>query len=183
MYPLWSISDVMLTRNRKSVAERDPRIHGPEVRLHAAEPVRGALRSLRLDDRGGAHPQSGTLSALKALIVRLGGLREGRKAIILISEGFTNTLPPQVHGSDRDLQWPGRAATSHGRARSDRARARLRRRAWSRRNFSCRRDLLGDLRRVYELANRYNTAIYAVDPRGLAPFEFDLSTQARPPSA
>jgi hypothetical protein len=37
-------------------------------------------------------------------------------------------------------------------------------------------DMMGDLRLVYELANRYNVAIYPVDPRGLAPFEFDLST-------
>jgi len=42
--------------------------------------------------------------------------------------------------------------------------------------FFLQTDLLSDLRMVYELANRYNTAIYAVDPRGLAPFEFDLST-------
>ncbi len=42
--------------------------------------------------------------------------------------------------------------------------------------FFLQTDLLGDLRRVYELANRYNTTIYAVDPRGLTPFETDLST-------
>ncbi len=42
--------------------------------------------------------------------------------------------------------------------------------------FFAQTDLLSDIRSVYELANRYNTAIYAVDPRGLAPFEFDLST-------
>ncbi len=29
---------------------------------------------------------------------------------------------------------------------------------------------------VIDLANRYNCAIYSLDPRGLAPFEFDLST-------
>ena len=33
-----------------------------------------------------------TLTALKALIVRTGGLREGRKSIIVITEGFTNVL-------------------------------------------------------------------------------------------
>jgi hypothetical protein len=43
-------------------------------------------------------------------------------------------------------------------------------------DFFLQTDLLGDLRRVTELANRYNTTIYSVDPRGLTPFEFDLST-------
>ena len=34
--------------------------------------------------------------------------------------------------------------------------------------------MIGDLRQVYDVANRNNTAIYALDPRGLAPFEFDI---------
>ena len=45
--------------------------------------------------------------------------------------------------------------------------------------FFLQTDILSDIRSVYELANRYNTAIYALDPRGLAPFEFDLSTQGQ----
>jgi hypothetical protein len=32
-----------------------------------------------------------------------------------------------------------------------------------------------DLREVYAAANRANTAIYTLDPRGLAPFEFDIN--------
>ena len=35
--------------------------------------------------------------------------------------------------------------------------------------------MIGDLRQVYDAANRNNTAIYALDPRGLAPFEFDIN--------
>ncbi|MBI5013424.1 MAG: hypothetical protein HZC06_12225, partial [Methylocystis sp.] len=38
-----------------------------------------------------------SLSALKGLATYLGGLREGRKAIILVSEGYTNNLPPQLN--------------------------------------------------------------------------------------
>ena len=37
--------------------ERHPRVHRPEVRLHAAEHVRRELRSLRLDHRGRADSQ------------------------------------------------------------------------------------------------------------------------------
>jgi VWFA-related protein len=37
-----------------------------------------------------------SLSAIKGLIVHLGSLKEGRKALILVSEGYTNMLPPQL---------------------------------------------------------------------------------------
>jgi hypothetical protein len=37
-----------------------------------------------------------SLSALEGLAVKLGSLREGRKAIILVSEGYTAMLPPQL---------------------------------------------------------------------------------------
>ena len=42
--------------------------------------------------------------------------------------------------------------------------------------FFLQADMMSDIKMVTDLANRYNTAIYAIDPRGLAPFEFDLST-------
>ena len=117
-----------------------------------------------------------TLTALKGLIVRLGGLREGRKAIILVSEGFTNALPAQVN--DQIATCNGGACGNQPRARPDPvggANSPMQQRMESQ-EFFLQTDLLSDLRMVYELANRYNTAIYAVDPRGLAPFEFDLST-------
>ena len=174
MYPLWSINDVMLTRNRKALAaairgftgrkyDYTPRNEFEERYVHyvstiEAERIRNQV----------------TLTALKGLIVRLGGLREGRKAIILISEGFTNSLPAQVNDQ---------VATCNGGACGDQARPRpdgignpaLQQRIDSQ-EFFLQTDLLSDLRMVYELANRYNTTIYAVDPRGLAPFEFDLSS-------
>src|SRR5262245_27718435 len=96
MYPLWSIHDVRLTRNRKELAsairsfvgrkyDYTPRNIFEERYVHyvstiEAERIRNQV----------------TLSAIKGLITRLGGLREGRKAIVLISEGYTNTLPAQV---------------------------------------------------------------------------------------
>ena len=41
-----------------------------------------------------------------------------------------------------------------------------------------RSDIYLDLREVYDLANKNNTAIYAIDPRGLAVFEFGLDRPA-----
>src|SRR5258708_19419854 len=36
-------------------------------------------------------------------------------------------------------------------------------------------DILNDLRDVWDVANKNNVAIYAVDPRGLPGFEFDIN--------
>jgi len=38
-----------------------------------------------------------TLGALKGAAVRLGGMREGRKTIIFVSEGFISALPAQLN--------------------------------------------------------------------------------------
>jgi VWFA-related protein len=35
--------------------------------------------------------------------------------------------------------------------------------------------MLGDMREVFDTANRQNTSIYCVDPRGLTPFEYDIN--------
>jgi hypothetical protein len=46
-----------------------------------------------------------SMSALQALISRMGGLKEGRKAQVLVSEGYSNILPPQMR--DANSQLPG----------------------------------------------------------------------------
>ncbi len=175
MYPLWSIDDVRLNRNRTELAtgirgfkgrklDYTPMNQFEENYVHYVSTIEA--ERIRNDV---------TLTALKALIVRLGGMTERRKAIILISEGYTNTLPNQMidqvatcNGSPCGNQPRPRpdpiAPNSPGQARMESQ------------EFFLQTDLLGDLRRVYELANRYNTTIYAVDPRGLTPFETDLST-------
>jgi VWFA-related protein len=174
MYPLWSINDVLLSRNRKQMAsairqftgrkyDYTPRNAFEERYVHyvstiEAERIRNQV----------------TLTALKGLIIRLGGLREGRKAIVLISEGFTNSLPAQVN--DQIATCNGGACGNQPRPRPDGVGDPATQQRLDSQEFFMQTDLLSDLRMVFELANRYNTAIYTVDPRGLAPFEFDLSS-------
>jgi VWFA-related protein len=116
-----------------------------------------------------------SLSALKAFIIRMGGLKEGRKSLILVSEGYSNVLPPQLR--DPVAAAPGvpclGVATSRcnpnvgnpnaGNSPNE-----------DRYAFFANQDLEFYLQGVYEVANQYNVAIYAVDPRGLAPFEYDI---------
>ena len=176
MYPLWSINDVLHTRNRKQVAsairqftgrkyDYTPRNLFEERYVHyvstiEAERIRNQV----------------TLSALKGLIIKLGGMREGRKAIVLISEGFTNSLPAQVN--DPIATCNGAPCGNAPRPRPDPINMdpMLKSRIESQEFFQ-QSEMLSDIKSVYDLANRYNTTIYAVDPRGLAPFEYDLSTQ------
>ena len=109
-----------------------------------------------------------SLSALKALIIHMGGLKEGRKALILVSEGYSGILPPQMRnqcascgGADNPASRDPNAGA--GSLLEDRA-------AWT-----ASSNMETDLRDVYDLANKNNVAIYAVDPRGLATSEFDIS--------
>jgi VWFA-related protein len=176
MYPLWSINDVLHTRNRRQVAgaireftgrkfDYTPRNAFEERYVHYVSTIEA--ERIRNDV---------TLSALKGLIIRLGGLREARKAIVLISEGFTNVLPVQM--VDQVATCNGAACGNQPRPRPDPvggANSPAQRRMESQ-EFFMQADMMSDIKRVTDLANRYNTAIYAVDPRGLAPFEYDLST-------
>jgi VWFA-related protein len=108
-----------------------------------------------------------TITALESLATHLGSLREGRKAVILVSEGFTNLLPPQLRDPIADMPGmnnPYRNQPSAGQGDAGEARAR----------WLSSVDLLDELRSVYDAANKNNTAIYALDPRGLATNEFGI---------
>jgi len=108
-----------------------------------------------------------TMTALRGLSVKLGSLREGRKAVILVSEGFSSLLPPQMR--DPNAQMPGMYNPAAGNPNAgsslteDRAR------------FRSDAEMYSDLRVVFDTANRHNTAIYTIDPRGLATNEFDIN--------
>ena len=111
-----------------------------------------------------------TMTALRGVSVRLGSLREGRKAILFVSEGFSSLLPPQLRDPNAQMPGFGNPNTYNSGAgnsmNEDRAR------------FSADAELMSDLREVFNTANQHNTAIYALDPRGLATGEFDVSDAA-----
>jgi VWFA-related protein len=108
-----------------------------------------------------------SMSALESLMGRMGGLKEGRKALILISEGYSNILPPQLRNPVATMPGLGNPASRDPSAGDNP----LETRAQAFATF----DLMDELRQVWDAANRNNVAIYSVDPRGLATNAFDIN--------
>src|SRR6478736_2678682 len=167
MYPLEATGAVRMTRNHSAVSrgleqflgrkfEYEPKNQFEETYAHYPTEIVEKVRN------------QVSLSALKALIVHMGSLKEGRKSLILVTEGYTNIIPPQMRNADAQQPGLGNPAAGNPFAgvndiNEDRA-------AWS-----AGLDMDSDLREIYDTANRNNVAIYAVDPRGLPGFEFDIN--------
>jgi VWFA-related protein len=116
MEPLMSVRDLVFTYDHEAVLQTIQRFEGrrgdytPRNAIEAQHVLQlGVAERLRM---------AVVRDALKALSVRLGSMREGRKSLLFVGEGF-----------------PG---------------------SW-----------LTELREVTQEANRHNTSIYAIDPRGL----------------
>ncbi|HET7220019.1 MAG TPA: VWA domain-containing protein, partial [Vicinamibacterales bacterium] len=90
MDPLTPIDAIAFTRDRLELFEKTRRLVG---RQGVYVPTRSAVEDAHLE-RGDVERLRSevTLSALKAATVHLGGLRDGRKSIILISEGLRGML-------------------------------------------------------------------------------------------
>jgi len=165
MYPLTPASALTFTRNRNSLIEAINHFEGRKgvyeprnefEEKYAYYPT-AQVESIRNDV---------TMGALRAAASQLGAMKEGRKSILFVSEGFTANLPLQLN--DPVAAMPGVGNTSRpGQDVTDQ-------RAQSQQFFNSA-DMLSRLRDVYETANRNNTSIYAVDPRGLAAFEYDIN--------
>ncbi len=166
MYPLEATASVRMTRNHDAIMrglqqfegrkyDYTPRNQYEEQYAYYPTEVVERIRN------------QVSMSALEALITHMGGLKEGRKALILVSEGYTNLLPPQLR--DPVAAMPGLGNPDRGDPLAG-TNSPLEDRA----NFLASMDLESDLRDLYDTANRNNVAIYAIDPRGLATGEFGI---------
>ena len=167
MYPLESTASVRMTRNHSAVTrglqqflgrkfEYEPENQYEETYAHYPTEIVEKIRN------------QVSLSALKALIIHMGSLKEGRKSVILVSEGYTSILPPQMRNADATM--PGSGNPAYGNPLAGQNDPNEDRASWL-----ASLDMDSDLREVYDAANRNNVAIYAVDPRGLPGFEFDIN--------
>ena len=86
MDPLLPVDALRFTRDRTELADRIRKLEG---RYGIYVPTRSAIEDAHLQRRDAARVRSEvTISALKSAAVHLGGLKEGRKAIIFVSEGL-----------------------------------------------------------------------------------------------
>ena len=166
MYPLMSVAQLTFSRDLDALAaavnqfegrKYDYRARNPFEEQYAYYPAQ-AVETVRNEV---------TMTALRGLSVRLGSLREGRKAIIFVSEGFSSLLPPQMRDPNAQMPGMGNPAAGNPSAGNSLNEDRMR--------FRSDVELQSDLRAVFDTANRNNTAIYALDPRGLATGEFDIN--------
>ena len=165
---------------RDQLAPRDPE----EIEYQQCYPGFGPDPNCSDDDRGVAEEmiarrrERRTLDALEDLVVHLRGLREERKAILVVSDGWklfgsnpalARRLYCAVPGTPEVFVDPrtGRIATRDqrnpqegGRSKCDGDRLRL-----------SQLDDDRQFRNVLDAANRANASFYSVDPRGLAVFD------------
>jgi VWFA-related protein len=163
MYPLTPIAALTFTRNRKSLVSAIENFQGRRFDYQPRN---------EFEDRYAYYPAATVekirndvvMGALKGAAAKLGGMREGRKSVIFVSEGFTTLLPPQLNdpvAANPGMNNPARGVVST--PTSDRA------------EWAATVDLVGDMSLIFTEMNRNNTSIYAVDPRGLAAFEYDIN--------
>jgi VWFA-related protein len=163
MYPLTPVSDIRFTRNRDSLIGAIKQFEGrkfnyePRNMFEQQYAFYPAATVERIRNQV-------TMSALEGACIHMGGLREGRKSIIMVSEGFTAVLPQQLN--DPIAVMPGFRNPNRGNPNAPVADDRTRMNAMA--------DMNWDMRGVFDACNRQNTAIYPVDPRGLAVFEYGI---------
>jgi VWFA-related protein len=167
MYPLSPLDTVTLTRDHQMVLRAIERFEGrkfnyepkfPQEQRYALYPAETVERIRR----------QVSLSAIEGLSVKLGALREGRKAVIVVSEGYTAVLPPQLRDPVAAMPGMGNPNRRNPLAGENSA-------VEERADFIGQIDVQQEMQEVFNAANRSNTALYTVDPRGLATGEFDIS--------
>ena len=163
MYPLQSVLNVRMTRNHKAIIQGLQRFSGRKYDYTPMNDIEQQYANYPTETVERIRNKV-SLSALKGLIIHMGTLKQGRKSLIVVSEGFTYMVPPQLRSPNAQMP----AINGVTGAGADPI-------AESRMNFSATVDMQQDLRDIYDEANRQNVSLYPVDPRGLAVFEFDLS--------
>ena len=170
MYPLTPVSALQFTRNHASIVSAVNNFEGRKFRYQARNPFEAEYERQPTEVVEQMRNQV-VMTALRGLATRLGSIREGRKAVIYVSEGLTVMLPPQLRRGDASNPLVGgtrNPMAGENSTTEDRAR------------FMAQSDLYYRLRDVFADFNRHNTSIYALDPKGLATNEFGIDENVGP---
>jgi VWFA-related protein len=173
MHPLTPVDAAVLTRNHQGIINAVERFEGRRYRYEPVNAIENNYVFRLTPDAIEIIRRQVTLGAIRGLCTKLGSLREGRKSLILLSEGFNATLPPQMRsnlsGGSVGTSGVGGGARNDPFAADDNP-------LEDRVQFQAGMDMQRELQDVWDACNRNNTAIYAVDPRGLAVGAFDITS-------
>jgi VWFA-related protein len=173
MYPLTPVDGISFTRNHAALVSAINNFEGRKFRYEPRNQFEEQYARYPTQQVEEIRNQV-VMTALRGAATRLGSLREGRKSIIYVSEGLTALLPPQLRNMDASM--PG--VFSNPAARNPSAGENNPREDTAR--WFAQSDLYSRMRDVFDTANRNNTSIYSVDPRGLTPFEFGIDENVGP---
>ena len=173
MYPLESVLNVRMTRDKDAVARGLDKFLGRKYDYIPENDLERQYSYYPVETQEQIRVRV-ALSAIQGLIVHMGTLKEGRKQLIVVSEGWSNRLPLTVRlanptvddgsgvnvgpGGNGIVDPIGAAGLTENQA-----------------DFAAQMDMEQLLRDVYDEANKNNVSLYMVDPRGLAVSEFDVS--------
>src|SRR5215467_12097942 len=168
MYPLESVFNVRMTRNHDAVVSGVEKFLGRKYDYTPLNDLERQYSYYPAETQEQIRVRV-SLSAIRGLVVHMGTLKEGRKSLIVVSEGFSNLLPAGITpigaaptgintGTAGVVDPVGIAGLGRDQA-----------------SFAATVDMEQLLRDVYDEANKNNVSLYTVDPRGLAVSEFDAS--------
>ena len=172
MYPLTPVTDVDFTRNHDRIIGAIQKFEGRKYRYEPRNLFEEQYQRAPTEIVEQIRNQV-VMTALRGLSVRLGSIREGRKSIIYVSEGLQAMLPPQLRSADASMGKLGNPQAFNPLAGENDSREQ------TAQTFASA-DLYSQLRDVFIAATRNNTAIYTLDPRGLATNEFDIDENVGP---
>jgi VWFA-related protein len=167
MHPLTPVDAAVLTRNHQGVINAVERFEGRKYNYEPVNAIESGYVYKLTPDAIEMIRRQVTMTAMRGICTKMGSLREGRKSLIFVSEGFNSMLPPQMRSN-----LPGAMAGSGDITRDPFAGENpLEERA----KFGADLDMQREMQDVWDACNRNNTSIYSVDPRGLAVGGFDIT--------
>jgi len=172
VYPLTPVTDVDFTRNHERIIGAIQKFEGRKYRYEPRNLFEEQYQRAPTEIVEQIRNQV-VMTALRGLSVRLGSIREGRKSIIYVSEGLQAMLPPQMRSADASMGKLGNPQALNPLAGENDPREQ------TAQTFATA-DLYSQLKDVFIAATRNNTAIYSLDPRGLAVNEFDIDENVGP---
>ena len=167
MYPLDTLSSLRMTRNHAAISKGIQQFLGRKFEYEPKNQFEQEYMFYPTEVVEKIRNQV-SMSAIKGLITHMGSLKEGRKSLILVSEGFSNMLPPRMRDGVAGV-------TGYGNPNAGNPMAGLNDPNETRASLFASMDMQADLREIYATANRNNVSIYALDPRGLTNSEFDIA--------